>query len=430
MTLEHIWQGRVERKMKRKLQIELSLKVEGVDRTQTLLLLHDESAHVQHPTCLQLQALVQAIVIKHDKKDGEKNGDETDRTWIVKRLELLECPAEPTAIKAVLQVPELWHTLEPYDPTGSSEGSERVHYPCMNEEYMVADHSTIRGIVLRLQRRETSAPRKRHPHIKFKELKALEAMEQHVQLVHIHIWDEEVIPQPSNMASMGWNLPQTDDDRILVSTRHKHTRQEYLESKKHPQIAWFLQRLQLFPGQPLRHVLDVGGGRGDLAIALAIGLGPETQVTVVDMKESSLDAGRRFAEQCGVASQMEWICSDFSSYISREPSFGSGMEQPFDVVVALHACGNLSDMAMDFAVNQNASFLICPCCYSKMANQTIASRLAEVSERPDLSRRGMHVVNSTRYWQVLARNSYDVLLEEYSRGWSSRNMVLVGWPKE
>lgn len=430
MASEQILQGRVERKMKRKHRIELSLKVEGVDRTQTLFLLQkDGSVHVQHPTCLQLQALIKATVVKNDEKGDDD--DENDRTWIVKRLELLECPSEPAAIKSVLQVPKLWHTLEPYESTGDSDGTIRgqdcgIH----DEEYAVADYSTIRRIILRLQRREAEAPRKRDPHIKFKELKALEEMEQQVQLVDIHVWNQDVIQQSlTPIASLGLNLPATDDDRILLSTRHKHTRQEYLESKKHPQIAWFLHRLQSFPGRPIRHVLDVGGGRGDLAIALAVGLGPETQVTVVDMNESSLEAGRGFAEQCGVASQMEWICSDFSSFISRESPFGSRIEQPVDMVVALHACGNLSDMAMDFAVRQNASFLICPCCYSKMANPTIASRFAEMSERPDLSRRGMHVVNSTRYWDVLAQNSYYILLEEYSRGWSSRNMVLVGWPK-
>jgi hypothetical protein len=177
-----------------------------------------------------------------------------------------------------------------------------------------------------------------------------------------------------------------------------------------------------------------GGGRGDLAIALAKGLGPDTQVTVVDMNESSLEAGRQFAEQCGVGDRMNWICDDFVEFASKERgcalSSSRGIEEEkVDMVVALHACGNLSDLALEYAVNQNASFVICPCCYSKMEHQDAASRLAEISERPELSRRGMHIVNSKRYWDLMARGSYDIILEEYSRKWSSRNMVIAGWPK-
>jgi Methyltransferase domain len=34
-------------------------------------------------------------------------------------------------------------------------------------------------------------------------------------------------------------------------------------------------------------------------------------------------------------------------------------------VVALHACGDLSDLALDFASRAGADFMVCPCCYTK-----------------------------------------------------------------
>jgi len=38
-------------------------------------------------------------------------------------------------------------------------------------------------------------------------------------------------------------------------------------------------------------------------------------------------------------------------------------EQGVDLVVALHACGALSDVALGHAVTSGASFAICPCCF-------------------------------------------------------------------
>ena len=420
-----IWIGRVERKVRRKRWVELSLRVPNVEKTQTLLVMkggdhdgdHDDTIAtcVQHEVCLLLEALVRATVTPdHFREDG--------RTWRVQRIELLECPPIPLAVKEVLQVRGLWATLKPYQndnqETKANDESDN------EEDYSDINHALVKRIVLRLQGRQPTLPRVRPPRIGLAMIRALEEMEQQVELVDVRISlpEEASIEDDNNveMTSFGMNLPQTDDDRILLSGHHKLTRQEYLESKKHPQVAWFLQRLRSFPN--IRHILDVGGGRGDLAIALAVGLGPETRVTVVDMNESSLEAGRSFADQCGVGDRMNWICDDFVSYAERNDA------SDVDMVVALHACGYLSDLALEYAVHQKASFVICPCCYSKMKVKSVATKLAEISEAHELSRRGMHVINSRRYWDLMAQGSHQIFLEEFSRAWSSRNMVMVGWP--
>ena len=54
----------------------------------------------------------------------------------------------------------------------------------------------------------------------------------------------------------------------LPSARGPLSRAEYLHGKKRPQIGWVLQRLARWDPPP-RHILDLGGGRGDLALALA-----------------------------------------------------------------------------------------------------------------------------------------------------------------
>ena len=42
-------------------------------------------------------------------------------------------------------------------------------------------------------------------------------------------------------------------------------------------------------------------------------------------------------------------------------------EKPFDVALAVHACGYLTDIVQDKALNHNASYLLVPCCFGKMA---------------------------------------------------------------
>ena len=114
---ETCWVGRVERKMKRKQWVELSLVVENLERTQTIFVpKNDPKVSVEHPTCLQLQALIRVIALPRPDTD--------DRTWDVKKIELLECPSDPLAIKAVLQEPSLWRTLEPYKSLTNSAAIE------------------------------------------------------------------------------------------------------------------------------------------------------------------------------------------------------------------------------------------------------------------------------------------------------------------
>ena len=126
-------------------------------------------------------------------------------------------------------------------------------------------------------------------------------------------------------------------------------------------------------------------------------------------------------------------------------------------MVALHACGDLSDAALQYAVDHNCPFCICPCCYTKryignfvppyiLQHQaafdeaildctdkrsalTILSRMAETDERPDLLRRAAIVFNSMRLRSIPDERYAVIQMEEYDPTASSRNLVLVGMPK-
>jgi hypothetical protein len=232
------------------------------------------------------------------------------------------------------------------------------------------------------------------------------------------------------------NLPDGSDD--LVSAHGKLTRKEYLETKKNNQTQWFVERIRNFHNkdkQPLRF-LDVGGGRGDLAVQIAVNF-PNAQLIVVDCNESSIAAGREYATKCNVQHRIEFVHQDFSDYCAQYDVEDGG--DRVDVVVALHACGDLSDMALSFAQTNECDFVICPCCYPKRylapfkpfwhslctADEVDSlSRMVELDNesRNDESRRAMLVINSMR------RRAFEegcVKVEEFSNKISKRNIVLV-----
>lgn len=126
----------------------------------------------------------------------------------------------------------------------------------------------------------------------------------------------------------------------------------------------------------------MGGGRGDLAVHIAKTF-PDVIVTVVDANERSLRQGELFARSQGqpISARIRFICANVTEEFSPQAvanlggSGGNYNENSSDLidfcatnvdfVVALHACGGLSDLAMRFAVLNSCRFVVCPCCYLK-----------------------------------------------------------------
>jgi SAM-dependent methyltransferase len=128
--------------------------------------------------------------------------------------------------------------------------------------------------------------------------------------------------------------------------------------------------------RPLQ-VVDVGGGKGHLANFLAHHFGPEVvQVQVVDISPSAVQNGLMRARRHQLAN-IQYNVGDATI---------AQFEQGVDVVVALHACGALSDVALGHAVTSGASFAICPCCFRsnpqlrvKVPTTTITTTQSSVS---------------------------------------------------
>jgi len=515
--------GRVARKKKRKLGVDLAVRAETIneeainkndkiDVQLTPIVLWIDNSNlttlVQHGVMTQVGALIRVEYHHeapttsrvHDDNNADAGKDKEQSAHgsrhpcsrrVATNLQLLECPGEPRAVQAVLKVPSLWYSLRVYQSIGTEEDDqdEELDFHAKNQHFLV------RQIVARLQRRPpnwANHRKERPPQVTNQTLQALQALEDDTALVAFlsdttkatsptYTKHDNLLCLPTNdQGDFVWNLPQhEDEDFDMPSNHHKLTRREYLRTKKFPQIHWLLRRLQQLRRESLAfgHVLDVGGGRGDLAFQVASLFNDSdiecdwdrqgarydgVHVTVIDNNKSSLRAGEAFVQQQqhpGVASRMHWRCQDFGDYIQElhKPNDNKASKQssspdncdsssttktvpPVDLVIAWHACGDLTDRAIDMALKLGAALVACPCCYAKMTqqptHQKVASKMAELQQRPDLSRRGMHIINSQRLARFVNHQeeegginlNYEVSLEEYSLQWSGRNQVLVAIP--
>ena len=183
-------------------------------------------------------------------------------------------------------------------------------------------------------------------------------------------------------------------------------RTRYLAHKKVPQLRWMLQRAYDLLSdratsrvadarrqpdgnseRPLR-VLDLGCGKADLGLLLAAAL-PQLRVLCADTNASALQFARERAAAASL-SNVDFFHGDASTLLSTglapgtSPglstdergrasggNFEGGLEGGFeggvavDLLVGLHACGGLSDVALDIAASHGASALVCMCCYNK-----------------------------------------------------------------
>jgi 2-polyprenyl-3-methyl-5-hydroxy-6-metoxy-1,4-benzoquinol methylase len=151
------------------------------------------------------------------------------------------------------------------------------------------------------------------------------------------------------------------------------------ESKKRPQLEWMGQQirkvLESHPDYGTRKlsILDIGGGKGSLATYLGQAI-HDVQIHVVDICEGAVANGRSKADRLQLPVEFQ-IADASSSDVDHIEA---------DVVVALHACGHLSDVALAQAVHRRAGFVIVPCCFNSNPNLRIPKSGRSVPDWLDL----------------------------------------------
>ena len=244
-------------------------------------------------------------------------------------------------------------------------------------------------------------------------------------------------------------------------------------SKKRPQLEWMVRQIKDvveshpdFGTRPL-NILDVGGGRGHLSNYLSIVLGNNVaNVHVIDIDSRTIRNGRKDAQQKGL--NVRFGEGDASCTSNVEDLLCSG-EKTYDVIIALHACGALSDVALGYAVVNKAGFVIAPCCFRSnphlqvtlpdsnlpcegrlkevrpstwlgmKENEMVAlAKAAEIQGDTSISSKAIHTICALRAKAVMINFRYDkneitanikypiVRIKTFPIGFSTRNYVLIG----
>ncbi|XP_061100226.1 glutathione S-transferase C-terminal domain-containing protein isoform X1 [Conger conger] len=102
-------------------------------------------------------------------------------------------------------------------------------------------------------------------------------------------------------------------------------------------------------------VVDFCSGGGHVGIALAHTL-PDCQVVLIENKEQSLVRAESRCTELGLRNV---------GFVQANLDYFTG---PFQIGVALHACGVATDMVMDHCVRAGAAFVVSPCCYGFIQN--------------------------------------------------------------
>ena len=156
-------------------------------------------------------------------------------------------------------------------------------------------------------------------------------------------------------------------------------RRAYLREKKVPQLRWMLwhvEQLLAARSSPQTRILDLGCGKGDLALLLAASM-PERVVFGIDTNKAAIAAARSRAAAAGL-SNAHFTCGDARTLLQHDSTGGTRRQaasgdgagslsdlRGVDALVALHACGGLSDTALAIAAQFGASALVCSCCFNK-----------------------------------------------------------------
>ena len=244
---------------------------------------------------------------------------------------------------------------------------------------------------------------------------------------------------------------------------------DYAKRKKRPQVQTLIKILK--ENMILKEnqvIIDVGGGRGDLGLALAISF-PKQQVIILEPNESSLKAGEQRAIElkieniqfkCETLNDLAILNNGTSSSIATENNNDSSSSSS-PIIVGLHCCGGLSDAILDLCGRKKLSFCLVTCCFNSYPNlrprnickstneYNILAKMAETNDFQDveIQYNATRIINNLRILKYIigdedgdnvnvvkkkhkkaaTSSSWSLInMYRFPREWSKRNYVLCG----
>uniref|UniRef100_A0A8D3A3C6 Glutathione S-transferase C-terminal domain-containing protein n=2 Tax=Scophthalmus maximus TaxID=52904 RepID=A0A8D3A3C6_SCOMX len=195
--------------------------------------------------------------------------------------------------------------------------------------------------------------------------------------------------------------------------------------------------------RPGYSIVDFCSGTGHVGIVLAHTL-PDCQVILIENKEESLVRAQSRSAELGLKN---------IGFIQANLDYFTG---PFQIGVALHACGVATDMVVEHCIQAGAAFVISPCCYgfiqnavkftfpkSKRFKETltykehmILCRFADQTavqlppERRLIGKQCMGLVDLDRSWEAETHGYLVQVMTMEPESCSPKNNMLVGKPPQ
>lgn len=144
-------------------------------------------------------------------------------------------------------------------------------------------------------------------------------------------------------------------------------------------------------------IIDFCGGGGHISLVLAW-LFPKVHVTLIDRNEVSLALATKRRTELGLTN-MDIVCSDVQLWKPKH----------FDIGVAIHACGALSDIIMEKCIEMKASYVMAPCCFGGLQNADTTVTCLPRSQR--FAQAGVTVADYMSLASVADVNTSGVSLE-------------------
>ena len=211
-----------------------------------------------------------------------------------------------------------------------------------------------------------------HNNNKYQIVSALELLS-HFQCQQKHILKDLDLSfyqkQQQDEASLNniiWSeIPEIIQPKWMINQSKKSIKNNEKAIKwKQQQIESFYEILKLYflskcDNNSSLTIVDFGCGAGNVTLCLAYLL-PMDSFICIECKTSRIELARQRAEQCGIKN-IKFVCK-FIENINNDDI------DTFDIGIAIHACGYLTDYAQIECIKHNASFILCSCCNGKCCN--------------------------------------------------------------
>lgn len=182
--------------------------------------------------------------------------------------------------------------------------------------------------------------------------------------------------------------------------------------RKYNQIDYFLELmngvLKDIPDKDEMLILDCACGKSYLSFVmnyyLTEVLRKKCRFVGVDFSKTVIDASIKTAENLGYKN-MTFVCSDLAKYVPDSPP---------DLVVSLHACDTLTDMALAFGIRAKAQAIMSvPCCHKDILKQYSYEPFSMVTKHGILKARLADTLTDALRASYLEALGYNVSMIEY-----------------